>query len=149
MRTRSTTPSKVFAPIGILDRTTLPQTLLDLLDATEIVGAGRSSCDERDAGTPYRFICRQTVSDSLHAGDRAEQRHRAIQHAQGTLDLNREVDVAGSMMLMRCSGKVLSIPFQKQVVAADVIVMPRSCSCSCSPLRLRRRGLRHLVRDAV
>ena len=33
-------------------------------------------------------------------------------------------------MLMRCSGKFLSIPFQKQVVAADVIVMPRSCSCS-------------------
>jgi hypothetical protein len=32
--------------------------------------------------------------------------------------------VAGvSMMLMRWS-------FQKQVVAADVIVMPRSCSCS-------------------
>ncbi len=29
-----------------------------------------------------------------------------------------------SMMLMRCSGKVLSIPFQKQVVAAEVIVMP-------------------------
>jgi hypothetical protein len=27
------------------------------------------------------------------------------------------------MMLMRCSR-------QKQVVAADVIVMPRSCSCS-------------------
>jgi hypothetical protein len=24
----------------------------------------------------------------------------------------------------------MSMPFQKQVVAADVIVMPRSCSCS-------------------
>jgi hypothetical protein len=24
----------------------------------------------------------------------------------------------------------LSMPFQKQVVAADVMVMPRSCSCS-------------------
>ena len=34
------------------------------------------------------------------------------------------------MMLIRCSGKLLSIPFQKQVVAADVIVMPRSRSCS-------------------
>jgi len=30
-----------------------------------------------------------------------------------------------SMMLMRCSGRVLSMPFQKQVVAADVMVMPR------------------------
>jgi hypothetical protein len=27
-------------------------------------------------------------------------------------------------------GEGLSMPFQKQVVAADVIVMPRSCSCS-------------------
>ena len=35
-----------------------------------------------------------------------------------------------SMMLMRCSGKERSIPFQNVVVAADVIVMPRSCSCS-------------------
>ncbi len=35
-----------------------------------------------------------------------------------------------SMMLKRCSGNSWSIPFQKQVVAADVIVMPRSCSCS-------------------
>ena len=34
------------------------------------------------------------------------------------------------MMLMRCSGSRRLIPFQKQVVAADVIVMPRSCSCS-------------------
>ena len=34
------------------------------------------------------------------------------------------------MILMRCSGRFWSIPFQKHVVAADVIVMPRSCSCS-------------------
>ena len=35
-----------------------------------------------------------------------------------------------SMMLMRCSGKLPSMPFQKQVVAAEVIVIPRSRSCS-------------------
>ena len=35
-----------------------------------------------------------------------------------------------SMMLTRCSGKLPSIPFQKHVVAADVMVMPRSRSCS-------------------
>ncbi len=35
-----------------------------------------------------------------------------------------------SMMLMRCSGNDMSMPRQKQVVAADVIVMPRSCSCA-------------------
>ena len=33
-----------------------------------------------------------------------------------------------SMMLIRCSGPSPAV--QKQVVAADVIVMPRSCSCS-------------------
>ena len=35
-----------------------------------------------------------------------------------------------SMMLMRCCSKRPSMPFQKQVVAAEVMVMPRSCSCS-------------------
>ena len=29
-----------------------------------------------------------------------------------------------------CFWKAISMPFQKQVVAADVIVIPRSCSCS-------------------
>jgi hypothetical protein len=39
-----------------------------------------------------------------------------------------------SMMLKRCFGVSASVPVevrsQKVVVAADVIVMPRSCSCS-------------------
>jgi len=35
-----------------------------------------------------------------------------------------------SMMLMRCSGNCWSMPLQKQVVAAEVMVIPRSCSCS-------------------
>ncbi len=35
-----------------------------------------------------------------------------------------------SMMLMWCSGWLFCIPFQKHVVAADVMVMPRSRSCS-------------------
>jgi len=34
------------------------------------------------------------------------------------------------MMLKRCSGIDLSMPFQNAVVAAEVMVMPRSCSCS-------------------
>ena len=34
------------------------------------------------------------------------------------------------MMLTRCLGRAPSMPDQKQVVAADVIVMPRSCSCA-------------------
>ena len=35
-----------------------------------------------------------------------------------------------SMMLIRCSSPLPSSARQKQVVAAEVIVMPRSCSCS-------------------
>ena len=67
----------------------------------------------------------------LHAGDRAEQRHRAVEHAQRALDLDGEVDVAGRVDdVDAVLGEGWSIPFQKQVVAADVIVMPRSCSCS-------------------
>ena len=58
----------------------------------------------------------------LDAGDRVEHGDRTVEHAQRALDLDREVDVAGvSMMLMRWS-------FQNAVVAADVMVMPRSCS---------------------
>ena len=67
----------------------------------------------------------------LHAAHGAEHEHRAVEHAQAALHLDGEVDVARvSMMLKRCSGKDLSMPFQKQVVAAEVMVMPRSCSCS-------------------
>jgi len=37
----------------------------------------------------------------------------------------RRIDDVDAML-----GEALSIPFQKQVVAAAVMVMPRSCSCS-------------------
>ena len=60
----------------------------------------------------------------LDTGDGVEDRDRAVEHSQRALDLDREVDVAGvSMMLMVWS-------FHSQVVAAEVMVMPRSCSCS-------------------
>ena len=60
----------------------------------------------------------------LDAGDRVEHGDGTVEHAERTLHLEREVDVPGvSMMLMRWS-------FHRQVVAAEVMVMPRSCSCS-------------------
>jgi hypothetical protein len=53
------------------------------------------------------------------------------------------------MMLIWCSGKLLSIPFQKQVVAADVIVMPRSRSCSIQSMTVAPSWtFAYLVRDA-
>ena len=57
-------------------------------------------------------------------------------HAPSSTRIDRSTSIVKStwpgvsMMLIRCSGWLLSIPFQKQVVAADVIVMPRSRSCS-------------------
>ena len=47
-------------------------------------------------GTWYLFICRHTVSDCGCTPETAQnERHRRIEHAQRTLDFNREVDVSG------------------------------------------------------
>ncbi len=57
-------------------------------------------------------------------------------HAPSSTRIERSTSIVKStwpgvsMMLMRCSGRLPSIPFQKQVVAADVMVIPRSRSCS-------------------
>ena len=61
----------------------------------------------------------------LDAGDRVEQRDRAVEDAQRALDLDREVDVARRVDDV----DAVVVPL-KAVVAADVIVIPRSCSCS-------------------
>ena len=60
----------------------------------------------------------------LDAGDGVEQRDRAVEHAQRALDLDGEVDVAGRV------DDVDAVVAPAAVVAAEVIVMPRSCSCS-------------------
>ena len=68
----------------------------------------------------------------LHAAHGAVHHARAVEHAHRALDFDREVDVARGVddvdAVLRDSCRAM--PFQKQVVAADVIVMPRSCSCS-------------------
>jgi len=67
---------------------------------------------------PNRFGLR------LNAADRAEYSTGAVKHTQAAFNLDGEVHMTGvSMILTRCSR-------QKQVVAALVIVMPRSRSCS-------------------
>jgi hypothetical protein len=74
---------------------------------------------------PHGFGLRLNAGHAVEAGD------RAVEHAQRTLDFDGEVDVAGGVddvdAVLRRPGRSA---FQKQVVAADVIVMPRSCSCS-------------------
>ncbi len=57
-------------------------------------------------------------------------------HAPSSTRIERSTSIVKStwpgvsMMLMRCSGNDMSMPRQNVVVAAEVIVMPRSCSCS-------------------
>jgi hypothetical protein len=81
-------------------------------------------------GTLYLSAWRQTVSVCGSTPCIAvEQRDGAVEHAQRALDFDGEVDVAGGVDDVEAAASP-SRPFQKVVVAADVMVMPRSCSCS-------------------
>jgi hypothetical protein len=89
------------------------QPVLDLVDHAQEVGAGAVHLvDERDARhavlvglAPHRLGLR------LHTRTAQNTHHRAVEHAQRTLDFDREVDVPGvSMMLMRCSGTACPCP---------------------------------------
>ena len=81
--------------------------LVDVGDARDAVGVGLA---------PDRLGLR------LDATDRAEDRDGAVENAQRALDLDREVDVAGRV------DDLDAMVLPEAVVAADVIVMPRSCS---------------------
>ena len=76
---------------------------------------------------PYRLTLR------LNAALGAEHSHSAVQHAQGALDLHGEVHVTGgvddvdSVVLPEAGSRSGG---HWQVVAADWMVMPRSCSCA-------------------
>ncbi len=98
----------------------------DHVDAAHELRAGAVELvDEADPryAVPVR-LAPHGLGLRLDTGDTVEDRDGAVEDAQRALHLDGEVDVPGvSMMLMVWS-------FQVQVVAADVIVMPRSCSCS-------------------
>jgi len=80
-------------------------------------------------GTPYLFIWRHTVSDCGCTPLTAQNSAQALSSTRRlrSTSIVKSTCPGVSMMLMRYSGNWLSIPFQKQVVAAAVIVMPRSC----------------------
>ena len=126
-----------------------------LHDIVEVRADAVHLVDERDARDVVASAWRQTVSDcGSTPPDRAEHGDRAVQHAQRALDLDREVDVAGRVDDVDRDTPVACS--QRQVVAADVIVMPRSCSCSIqsmvaapsctSPILWMRPGV---VKDAL
>jgi hypothetical protein len=129
------------APIGKLhghrDRA---GAVLDHLHAVEEVGADLVHLvDEDDARNLVAVgLAPDGFGLRLDTGVGVEQRDRAVEHGQRTLDLDGEVDVAGrvddveaELGVGRAFGSVrVFLRCQKVVVAAEVMVMPRSCSCS-------------------
>ncbi len=83
-------------------------------------------------GTSYLLAWRQTVSvwgwtpEEPHSTTTAPSSTRS----ERSTSMVKSTCPGVSMMLMRCWSNCWSIPAQKQVVAAEVIVIPRSCSCS-------------------
>ena len=80
-------------------------------------------------GTPYRSACRQTVSDcgSTPATPSNTATAPSRTRSERSTSTVKSTWPGVSMMLMVWS---TSSTAQWQVTAADVIVMPRSCSCS-------------------
>jgi hypothetical protein len=75
--------------------------------------------------TPHGFRLRlHTAHGAIHHASTVKHAHRALDF-DGEVDVSRCVDDVDAVL-----GKLPAMPFQKQVVAAEVIVMPRSCSCS-------------------
>ena len=80
----------------------------------------------------YLLAWRHTVSDcgwtppTAHSTNTAPSSTRS----ERSTSMVKSTCPGVSMMLKRYSGMDMSMPFQNAVVAADVIVMPRSCSCS-------------------
>ena len=100
------------------------EAVLDHLHAAVEVGAGPVHLvDEAHPGhgvlvglPPHR------LGLGLDPGHRVENGHGSVEHPKGALDLDGEVDVAGGV------DDVDAVSRHMQVVAAEVMVMPRSCS---------------------
>jgi hypothetical protein len=77
-------------------------------------------------GTPYLSAWRHTVSDcgSTPATPSKQATAPSSTRSERSTSMVKSTWPGVSMMLMRWPSP------QKQVVAADVMVMPRSCSCS-------------------
>ena len=84
-------------------------------------------------GTLYLFIWRQTVSVWGWTPPTAHRTHTAPSRTRSERSTStvKSTWPGVSMMLILCFGLVLlAEPDQKHEVAAEVIVIPRSCSCS-------------------
>ena len=128
MPTRSTTPVNASsAPIGICTATGLACSLVRICSIAAVKSAPTRSIllTKQMRGTPYRSACRQTVSDwgSTPATASNTATAPSSTRSERSTSAVKSTCPGVSMMLIRWSR-------QKQVVAAEVMVMPRSCSCS-------------------
>ena len=112
------------------------EALADRVDVHLEVGADLVHLvDERDARNVVLVgLAPDGLALRLDAVAAVEHRDRAVEHAQAALDLDREVDVAGRVddvdAVADCPRAGRSRGVQKQLVAALVMVIPRSCSCT-------------------
>ena len=106
------------------DRTLALEAVRIMSSAAEEVGADAVHLvDEADARNVVLVgLAPDRLGLRLDAGDAVEHGDRAVEDAQRALHLDGEVDVAGRV------DDVDPVSCHLQVVAADVIVMPRSCS---------------------
>ena len=132
---KSTTPLKLSsAPIGIWIGIAFEPSLSLIWSTTLRKSAPDLSILFTKAilGTLYFEACRQTVSD---CGSTPPTAQNTAQAPSKTLrDLSTSIVKSTcpgvSIIFILCWSKLLSIPCQKQVVAAEVMVIPLSCSCS-------------------
>ena len=83
-------------------------------------------------GTSYLLACLQTVSDWGSTPDVPQKTTTAPSRTLKDLSTSivKSTCPGVSIIFILCWGYCCSIPLQKHVVAADVIVIPLSCSCS-------------------
>ena len=135
IRIRSTTPLKFSsAPIAIWIGIGFAPNLSLIWETTLRKSAPALSILLTKAilGTEYLFACLHTVSDCGSTPPTAQKTATALSRTLRDLSTSivKSTCPGVSIMLILCWSNCLSIPCQKQVVAADVIVIPLSCSCS-------------------
>ncbi len=132
---RSITPVKFSsAPIGITTGTgfAFRRAFICSMTLKKLAPVRSILLTKARRGTLYLLAWRQPVSDCGCTPPTAQYTMQAPSSTriERSTSIVKSTCPGVSMMLMRCSGKDSSMPFQKQVVAAEVMVMPRSCSCS-------------------
>ncbi len=132
---RSTTPLKLSsAPIGSCIGTATAPSLAFSWPTTfwKLAPVRSILLTNAMRGTWYLLAWRHTVSDCGCTPPTAHRTKTAPSstRSERSTSMVKSTCPGVSMMLKRCSGRDLSMPFQNAVVAADWIVMPRSCSCS-------------------